>query len=225
MHVFVLTTGRSGSTTFVRACQHMQNYTAAHQGKSNIIGADRLTFPDNHIESDNRLSWFLGRLDELYGDRAYYVHLHRDPNATTRSFLKRFGWGITRTYYPGIVTRNPAYEDGNKRVSKEFEVSICADLVETMNANIRAFIKHRKQSISIKLEDPKEQFAEFWRQIGADGDLKKALAEWDVRHNANMPTDGAYKLRDERQTRLQVSELPGKFARIAKKLPSFLAEA
>ncbi len=225
MNVFVLTTGRSGSTTFVRACQHMDNYTAAHQGKMNIIGDERLTFPDNHIESDNRLTWYLGRLDELYGDRAFYVHLHRDPKATARSFLKRFGWGITAAYYPGIVTRNPAYEDADNNVREDLRLAVCEDLVETANANVRVFLRGRENAVSIRLEDPKEKFAEFWQRVDAEGDLEKALAEWDVRHNANESGNGAFKLRDDRRTRLHYSRLPAKAVRIARKLPKFVADA
>ena len=37
MRVFVLCTGRSGSTTFVRACQHIDNYTASHESTAGPI--------------------------------------------------------------------------------------------------------------------------------------------------------------------------------------------
>ena len=86
MNVFVLNTGRCGSVTFIKACQHISNYTAAHESRSHCIAGERLAFPDNHIEADNRLSWVLGRLDAAYGDNAIYVHLRRDRTDTIRSF-------------------------------------------------------------------------------------------------------------------------------------------
>ncbi|WNC29392.1 hypothetical protein [Thermosynechococcus sp. PKX82] len=43
------------------------------------------------LEVDNRLSWFLGRLDQTYGDRAYDVHLRRDDLSVARSYRQRYG--------------------------------------------------------------------------------------------------------------------------------------
>ena len=43
-----------------------------------MIGPERLDYPDQHIESDNRLAWYAGRLEKRYGDDAFYVHLKRD---------------------------------------------------------------------------------------------------------------------------------------------------
>ena len=85
MNIFVLNTGRCGSTTFIKACQHIQNFTASHESRSVFTGNQRLAYPRNHIEADNRLSWFLGKLDQEYGDNAVYVHLLRDRAATARS--------------------------------------------------------------------------------------------------------------------------------------------
>ncbi len=63
MNVFVLGTGRCGTTTFMKACRHVTNCTSGHETRVNHVGPERLSYPSNHIEADNRLSWFLGRLD------------------------------------------------------------------------------------------------------------------------------------------------------------------
>ena len=89
MNVFVLCTGRSGSTTFYRACRHITNYSAGHELNTSEVGRARLDYPEDHIEVDNRLSWLLGRLDQAYGDRAFYVHLTREEEPTARSFDRR----------------------------------------------------------------------------------------------------------------------------------------
>ena len=78
MNVFVLTTGRSGSVTFAEACRHITNYTAGHETRVGLVGDDRLAYPGDHIEVDDRLAWLLGRLEDAYGDAAFYVHLRRD---------------------------------------------------------------------------------------------------------------------------------------------------
>src|SRR4051794_36193360 len=108
MNVFVLCTGRCGSETFARACRHMSNYTAAHEGQNPSHHPEvrqpyhPLKYPDNHIEVDNRLSWFLGTLDKEYGKRAFYVHLLRDREEVAGSLINRgeesilfsFAWGV-----------------------------------------------------------------------------------------------------------------------------------
>src|SRR5664279_6422416 len=93
MNVFVLTTGRAGSESFIAACKHLTNYTAGHESQVSRLGPDRIQYPDRHIEADNRLAWFLGRLEERYGDEAFYVHLVRDRAATAAS-LVRVGMAI-----------------------------------------------------------------------------------------------------------------------------------
>ena len=176
MNVFVLCTGRNGSVTFVRACGHMQNYTAAHESRVHELGAERLAFEDNHIEADNRLSWFLGRIDKKYGDEAFYVHLIRDRAGTANSYNQR--WvrerSIINAYTKGILMR-----------PKEQGIEFCEDMYDTINENIEAFLKDKTKKMVLRLETVKADFAEFWQAIGAEGDLNAALAEWDIRNNAN----------------------------------------
>lgn len=75
MNIFVLNTGRCGSTTLIKACRHITNYSEAHESRCAMLGRERLNYPPNHIEADKRLVWLLGRLDKEYGDDALYVHL------------------------------------------------------------------------------------------------------------------------------------------------------
>ena len=76
--VFVLSAGRAGSNTFAQACQHITNYTAGHESRVGMVADDKLSYPERHIEADNRLVWLLGRIEQQYGDEAYYVYLRRD---------------------------------------------------------------------------------------------------------------------------------------------------
>ena len=103
MNVFILNSGRCGSTTFIKACQHITNYSSAHESLSTETGPLRFNYPPNHIEADNRLSWLLGRLDKVYGDRAFYVHLKRNPEDTIRSFSRRIDFGILKAFEQGIL--------------------------------------------------------------------------------------------------------------------------
>lgn len=175
MNVFILCTGRCGSVTVSRACKHISNYTSGHESRTGMYGEKRLDYPENHIEADNRLSWFLGRLDEKYGDDAFYVHLRRDENATATSFVKRYRKGIMRGYQK-IIHRVP-------RSAEEHAVAV--DYCHTVNSNIAMFLKDKTKTMQMDIDNAKEDFARLWELIGAEGDLDKALAEFDSRHNAS----------------------------------------
>lgn len=176
MNVFVLNSGRCGSTTFIEACKHIQNYSAGHETRLRLIGPQRLAYPERHIEADNRLAWLLGRLDRAYGDNAYYVHLGRDPGATAASFARRAGFGIMKAYREGILL------DGEPGQSAEV---LALDYLESVESNIALFLKDKSRWMPFRLECARDDFRRFWDWIGAEGDLAAALAEWDVRHNAS----------------------------------------
>lgn len=174
MNVFVLNTGRCGSTTFIQACQYITNYTARHESCTKLIGQQRLAYPANHIEADNRLSWFLGRLDQEYADRACYVHLSRNPQETAESFTKRQEFGIMRAYREGILL-------GGQEGQSAHDMAL--DYINTVEANIALFLKDKTNKLAFSLENSKADFVDFWQRIGAEGDLERALMEWDTRYN------------------------------------------
>jgi hypothetical protein len=176
MNVFVLCTGRCGSTTFIRACRHASNYSSGHESRAHLVGPSRLQYPPDHIEADNRLSWFLGRLEKAYGDDAIYVHLVRDRAATARSFVKRWEGGIMKGYWAHILEEIPA-------TSSKLEIS--ADYWDTVNTNIEGFLKDKTRKMTFALENATEDFTRFWELIGAEGDLQAALGEWETSHNAS----------------------------------------
>jgi len=176
MNVFILNSGRCGSTTFIQACRHMTNFSAGHETRLHKIGPERLAYPDRHIEADNRLCWLLGRLDEAYGDEAFYVHLGREREATAASFARRMDFGIMKAYREGILLEG---EPGQS------DLDIARDYLDTVEANIRRFLKGKPHQMAFRLEQAKADFQTFWQRIGAVGDLQVAQAEWDVRHNAS----------------------------------------
>lgn len=207
MNIFVLSTGRCASTTFAEACRHMTNYSAAHESRSTLLGDEHFNFPQNHIEVDNRLSWFLGWIDEIYGDKAYYVHLVRSKDSVAKSFNQRWDWDVSiiRAYAQHILTK--------RLVDQDERLNICLDLWETMNKNIELFLKDKTNKMVFQLEEYEEHFQTFWKNIKAEGDLNAGLAEWENKHNASSTGKKfkAYKLK--------------KTLRIIKKLPNFIKEA
>ena len=142
MNVFVLCTGRCGSVTFSRACQHIDNYSAGHESNWSVV-KNRCAYADNHIEVDNRLVWFLGRIDSIYGDDAFYVHLKRNIDDTSQSLLRKSypprkkngsialskGQAIMWVYRNGLIWKG----DDTK------PIDVCRHYCETVNTNIELF--------------------------------------------------------------------------------------
>lgn len=176
MNIFILNSGRCGSTTFIKACNHISNYSAGHETRINLTGEQRLAYPHNHIEADNRLSWLLGRLDKEYGDNAFYVHLKRNPQATVASFMKRSGFGIMKAYREGILL---------DRKQKNSDEAIAHDYLQTVTENIELFLKDKSRKMDFELESAQRCFNLFWGEIDAEGSYSAAMKEWDVQHNAS----------------------------------------
>ena len=174
MNVFVLTTGRSGSLTFAEACRHITNYSSGHETRVGMLGDERLDYPDQHIEVDDRLAWFLGRLEAAYGDRAFYVHLTRDAEATAASRMRRWSKPAMRAYRNGILW------DVDPDVDR---MEVARDLNHTVTTNIEYYLRDKSQQMTIDIESAARDFPVFWERIGAEGDLDAAIAEFEVRYH------------------------------------------
>ena len=174
MRVFVLCTGRCGSKTLSKACSHIENFTSGHETNAlRKLGKARFSYPENHIEIDNRLSWFLGRLDEEFGTEPFFVHLIRNPDEVAVSFDKRWAnkHGITNAYARGIL------------MGVKTDVSTCRDYVHTVNSNIRLFLRDKPNKMEILMDKFEKDFTKFWNRIEAQGNLESALRELSVCHN------------------------------------------
>lgn len=176
MNVFILNSGRCGSTTFIKACGHITNYTSAHESLLTETGSKRFHYPINHIEADNRISWLLGRLDNIYADNAFYVHLSRNPLDTAQSFSRRIDFGIMKAYEQGILLHEQHLKPS---------LDIANDYLETVDSNIKLFLRDKSRTMDISLETIKDDFTEFWDRINAEGDLDEALNEWEINYNAS----------------------------------------
>lgn len=177
-NVFVLCTGRCGSTTFARACKFLSGWTAGHESRTHLLGPDRLAYPKSHIEADNRLSWLLGRLEATWGDRAAYVHLTRNREEVARSYAARAGQGIIRAYRADMLLNLTARKPDTPILD------VCLDYVDTVTANIESFLRRRRHVLPMRLETIRDDFDTFLGWIDAQGDLKAARAELGRRHNA-----------------------------------------
>ena len=183
MNVFILNTGRCGSSAFIKACSHITNYSSAHESKNGLLQKSRFNFPKNHIEADNRLSWQLGKLDKAYGNDAIYVHLKRSTKDTARSFARRYSDGIIKAFYITLISNNQP--KAIKRMSKQSEpIDVAIDYCDTVNSNIKFFLKDKKHKMLIKIENIDKDFILFWKLIDAKGNINDALDEFNIKHNS-----------------------------------------
>jgi len=134
---------------------------------------------------DNKLSWMLGQLDALYGKDTYYVHLTRNREDVVNSWNRLWNHSFSniRFFAEGVLSNVPdLLSDNEKRVISEQHY-------DAVNANIELFLKNKQRSITIQFEDADKGFRLFWEEIGAEGDLEAALAEFKVKHNASLTSD------------------------------------
>ena len=180
MNIFCLSTGRCGSTTFSKSFSHATNYTSGHETHAKRVGNDYFFYPDNHIESDNRLSWMLGSLDKYYGDNPIYVHLYRDAGEVVESYSKRYSLdfisGIMFGFGHGILQQPSIY-------SPEVITEVAKMYVEVVTHNIESFLVNKTKVIRFDVDDPETAIYKIWEMGGIEGDIQNALEEWKYRYN------------------------------------------
>ena len=181
MKVIVLCSGRTGSNTLYRASQFIDNFTVGHESQVKLLGAERFDFPDQHIEIDNRLIWQLGSLEQHIGNQAMYVHLTREKLAVKQSFINRLYQpkSIFYSYCESIKKSTP------EKLSLDEIDYLADDFLDSIDANIRYFLKDKTHQMEFRVENYKQDFAQFWEFINAKGDYEKALTEWSKKHNSS----------------------------------------
>ena len=139
-----------------------------------LLGGDRVDYPENHITVDNRLSWFLGRLNNKFADDAYYVHLKRNRRDVAKSRYNDWLVGMMAAYSQGIL------EHGQPTPGDE--LAVCFDYVDCITENIEHFLKDKTKKQTIWIEEAETDFQVFWDAIKAEGDLGAALNEFSLKH-------------------------------------------
>ncbi len=177
MKVFVVGTGRCGTTTFVYACKHITNYKCVHEQPVTSSGGS-IKFPmeteRNVIYVDPRLSFAM----PLIPNDAFIVHLRRKREEVINSWIKRGkNWGPRAWLFTAFHWPAPSFSE------------CCALCYDVMVRNIEAELALREScgqriSMTLHLESIKTRWMDFWRTIKAEGDYKESLAEWDRKHNA-----------------------------------------
>lgn len=162
-----------------------ENFTSGHETLSQAHPDARFDYPDQHVEADNRLAWFLGELDRRFGDDTHYVHLRRDPEAVARSYAARWPAhrmqheaGIMGAYAHGVFQQHewPARE----------RLDLARSYVSTVTANIELFLRGRPNVHRADLETLPDDIVRIWDAIGAEGDRERARAIAAEHHNVGL---------------------------------------
>jgi len=179
MNVFVVGTGRCGTTTFSKACSHITNYTSGHESHAGTIDFSYIHFPDQHIEVDPHLTWMLGLLIQKYPD-ALFVHLFRNRNDVVASWFRR-GVDAHRGAAPLLDVMCQTNCQTMSRTTYRRALGFLYDMV---CANIEGILRNATNSMSIRIDRAPNDFLAFWDRIGAEGNLVEATAEFELRYNA-----------------------------------------
>lgn len=165
-----------------KALGHATNYTVGHESRANQVKG-RLRYPDQHIEVDNRLVWFLGELDARFPE-AVWVHLVREREKVVESYTHRFNvrGGIMPAFASGVLRRGPARPGERLEIARLY--------IDTVTTNILQFLDRKKQDkvVHMRIEYPYAGFERLWRTLGIEGDLVKACAELRQHYNARRKT-------------------------------------
>lgn len=177
-NAFVIGTGRCGTTTFYKACQHLAGLSVGHESRARDH-ARRFVYPVDHIEIDNRLSWRLDELVHHYPD-ALYIHLMREFDDVVASFLERWDYGIMRAWWSGVLMRNHVPQSERRAVVQDF--------IGSIRWRCEAFIGRHEagggQVLRVAIEEPTEGFHELAALMGATEGLEDGLAEFATKHNS-----------------------------------------
>jgi hypothetical protein len=181
--VFVVGTGRCGTTAFARACEHITNYTVAHESHAGVVGWERLCYPDRWIEVDPHLAWTLPLIMERY-PLALYVHLWRPESDVVASWLRR---GIDPHGGPAPLI-DVMFQTRCVGLSEsDYEVALRV-LYRSVMRQIEFNLEHEGvRSVRYAIHHADEWWPSFCWLIGAEGDLEAGRAEFERRHNATAP--------------------------------------
>lgn len=180
MNIFFISPGRTGTTTISMAFSSIDDFTSGHESRVNFLGEERVDYPDNHFECDNRLVWFLPRLTEKYGESGVLVIVNRNRSEIAKSYNYRWGGiGIMRAYSQGILMRR----------LNENNFEVCRDYVNNVYEHLDFIKKDWIKVINLDINNPKQGISEILTEVGKEKYLEKVLESLNtIKSNKNNKT-------------------------------------
>lgn len=172
MRVFVVGTGRCGTSTFFHACNHITNYGCGHESKRGPKQIGNWSFPDDHIEIASNLTVGLHKLIYKYPN-SLWVRLKRNKRECVRSLAEQASEAMLDFAHQWWYLDMTEAVD-NIEVASQF-YDFCEDYYQRRLPNNALFLD---------LEHIREQWSVFWNEARAEGDYLASLKEWDRNYNA-----------------------------------------
>ena len=177
MNVFIISPGRTGTTTFSKSLKKIEGYTSSHESRVDMLGDERINYPLMHIECDNRLVFFLPSLTEKFCKNSVLVCLNRNPSDIALSYNKRWQKiNIMKAYSQGILMR---------RLNRNNQY-VCRDYVDYCYFNINWFSKFWNDFICIELESPVQGVELLLKTINKESYLDAIIKDLEVRKDNTM---------------------------------------
>lgn len=172
MRIFVVGTGRCGTSTFYHAAKHATNYHVGHESRAGRREPNDYIYPDQTLEISCHLSFAVPLLYERNGFHdVKIVHLVRERRpcieslARVKDALQSLAFGIQQCK-PKSDTEHLAWAEW------------WYDLV---NENISATAWH---PFEFQMEAAEDFWPDFWMWAGCEGDFDASMEEWRRKYNA-----------------------------------------
>lgn len=153
MNVFFISPGRTATTTFANAFQCIEGYTSLHESQVQRLGEDRIAYPENHLEFDNRLVFFLADLTQKYATSGgVLVIVHRDHHLVAKSYNQRWSKiNIMKAWSQGVHLRDLS--------QNTFDVAL--DFVKYCYRQLDYFKPEWQHVVEIDLNNPENGIKEL----------------------------------------------------------------
>lgn len=188
-NIFIISPGRTATYAMSKAFSNVSDYTCAHESRVGFFNDQRINYPDNHIELDNRLSFYLPQLTRKYSKKnSLLVIVNRDRNSIAKSYNKRWRKiNIMKAFSQGIHMND--LQSNN--------IDVCLAYVNYIYETIDYFKPQWDNVLEIEFSDLNFGIEQILKKINKINDLENVLEEMKNKSNLNE-TSLKIKLADAR---------------------------
>lgn len=186
MRTFVTGTGRCGSVTFARACDHATNVSVDHEEYRGFC------YPDGHVSINPQHRSCIRELVKRYPD-AKWIHLVRvDREACARSLVNLGRGAVLRAHYSLYPSSTPfkRYVAPSSLTPAQL-LTVARRFYDDWNAIIEDQLSvSGVDAKRLELEHAADQWTKLWEWMGLEGNREASTLEWRTRHNSTESRPG-----------------------------------
>jgi hypothetical protein len=168
VNVFVVGTGRCGTSTFYQAARTIVGFTAGHETTAGTVPSWQ--FADQHIEVAAQLVYGIPRLRATYPD-ARWVHLVRDREPCVRSLARQCWESMAAFAKQWFLCDHPA------------DVALAAEQFHDLTNELIEALLPPDATMKIRVEELVEAWPRFCEWIGAEYDEEAAAGILHRKYN------------------------------------------